>query len=340
MKRLRDVGEFEAIRRLIAARPAGPGVVIGSGDDAAVLRPRPGKDLVATTDAFVEGAHYRTGWLPAADVGARLAAANLSDLAAMAAGPRWGLISMGVRPERELDELLALDRGIAGMLGGFGAVLVGGNLTAVEGPEWVSLTLLGECDPGRAWRRRGARPGDLVAVTGSPGRAGAALALLQRRGRAPGAADAWRPLFDAWARPAVRLELAALLVVADVVTAAIDVSDGFAADLRHLCEASGVGAEIDESAWPRDALLEQAALELELAPPALLAASSDDYELVLAVRPESRAACETAARDAGTPLAFVGRFTGRRGEIEWVARSGARTPLGSAGWDHFAAPRS
>src|SRR5205085_9856585 len=103
MVKLRDVGEFEAIRRLIAARPrAGSGVAIAGGDDAAVMRPEPGLEVVATTDAFVEHRHWRPEWIASEALGARLASSNLSDLAAMAASPRWGLISMGVRPDHDL----------------------------------------------------------------------------------------------------------------------------------------------------------------------------------------------------------------------------------------------
>ena len=194
MSTLGELGEFEVIRRLTAARSgagrerafaADPraGVVVGSGDDAAVLRPAPGSDLVATTDAFVEGGHFLRDWCPARVAGARLAQANLSDLAAMAAVPRWALLSIGARPESEVADLVAFQSGLSEALEAAGAVLVGGNLTAVAGAEWYSLTLLGECERGREWTRFGARPGDLVAVSGHPGRAGAGARARPRAGR-------------------------------------------------------------------------------------------------------------------------------------------------------------
>src|SRR5439155_5571043 len=163
---------------------AGTGVVLGSGVDAAVVSPEPNRDLVVTTDAFVEGRHWRPGLIEPGALGARLAAANLSDLAAMAAEPRWGLVSAGVRPDHDLDGLLALDGGIARGLAAHRASLVGGNFAAVEGAEWISLTVLGSCAKGRAWTRAGASGGDLVAVTGGPGRAAAGLRLLERDGAA------------------------------------------------------------------------------------------------------------------------------------------------------------
>jgi thiamine-monophosphate kinase len=348
MSTLRELGEFEVIRRLTAARGAGEapggetseagaaGVIVGSGDDAAVLRPRPGKDLVATTDAFVEGEHFLPEWCPPAVAGARLAQANLSDLAAMAAEPRWATLSIGARAESRLEELVAFQAGLVEGLGAAGARLVGGNLTAVAGAAWYSLTLLGECEPGRAWTRSGARPGDLVAVTGHPGRAGAGLRLARVPRGAAASEPGWAPLIEAWRAPRARVALARALQETGAVRAAIDVSDGFAGDLAHLCEASGSAAEVDEASWPGDPLLERAAAALGLDPWALRFGPSDDYELLLAVTPEGRADCEREAEAAGVALSFVGRFTTAPGAPLLRMRGGGTRLLG-AGYDHFGA---
>ncbi len=334
MTRLGEAGEFGTLARLIRERIEHPGVIVGPGDDAAVLRPSPGMDLVATTDALVEGRHYLPDWITPAELGARLAAANLSDLAAMAAQPRWALLSIAARADHEVESLEALERALERTLADAGAVIVGGNLTATEGPEWLSLTLLGEVARGREWTRHGARPGDLVAVTGSPGRAGAGLMLALRLG-ARARAEAWRPLMDAWLRPAARVALARTLAVTGAITAAIDLSDGLLGDLGHLCEASGVGAELD-AGDPGDSLLERAAAELGVPAFDLWAGPSDDYELLLAVDPAGRAALEAAAAVAGGAVGFVGRFTGTPGLIARVEPGGARRPLEPAGFDHFA----
>ena len=340
MPRLRELGEAEVLRRLMRARgPTPPGVVVDAGDDAAVLRPTGGL-LVATTDAFVEGRHWRPEWMTAdatadapapftpVDLGARLAAANLSDLAAMAAAPRWALLSLGLPPDDDVVTVEAFERGLADALAGYGAALVGGNVVAIEGARWASLTLIGEVAPTRMWMRTGARPDDLIAVTGSPGRAAAALALRSRGRAAPAEID------RALRRPSPRVAFALALASSGAVTAAIDISDGLAGDLARLAEASDVGAELDLAAWPEDAALAGAAAALAWSVEHARLAPGDDYELILAVDPAARGACEAAAARTSTPLAFVGWFTAtpalfvRHGD-------GARTPLEPRPFDHF-----
>jgi thiamine-monophosphate kinase len=339
MPTLRELGEFEALRRLAATRRERPTVIVGPGDDAAVLRPAPGCDLVATTDAFVEGRHWLAEWFTPSALGARLAVANLSDLAAMAATPRWALLSIGVREDHAIEPLVELQRAIEETLGREEAGIVGGNLTAVEGAEWLNLTLLGETAMGRAWTRFGARPGDLLAVSGHPGRAGAGVLLARALGEKARAPE-WQPLIDAWMAPASRGPLARALAVTGGVMAAIDVSDGLAGDLAHLCEASGVGAEIDTAALAEDAALARAAAALKVKPLDLALGPSDDYELLLAIDPSSRAECERIAHDAGVPLRAIGTFTDAPGTLVGVGSRGARAALEPRGFDHFAADRS
>lgn len=335
MPRLSEIGEFEAIRRLERARREARGVIVDAGDDAAVVRLSAGCDAVLTTDAFIERRHYLTRQMSPAEIGARLGAANLSDLAAMGAAPRWGLLSIGVRPDHDVDALVALERALAGALEALGAGLVGGNLAAVEGREWLSLTLVGEAPRGRAWTRSGARPGDLLAITGSPGRAAAGLALVRALGK-EARARRWKGLADAWLAPRPRVTFALALAASEAVTAAIDISDGFAGDVAHLCEASGVGADIDSHAWPADPLLARAARALGVPIDALRFGPSDDYELILAVDPALREPCERAATAHAVPLAFVGRFTDAPGLLTRIGARGQRSGLAPEGFDHFA----
>lgn len=343
-------GEFERIREIVATLPKGDGVVVGPGDDAAVLRPRVGRDLAVTTDAFVEGRHWRRGLLDARAIGHRLAAANLSDLAAMAAIPRWALVSVGAPPDADPAELRAIESALAALLATEGAVVVGGNLTATDGPAWLSVTLLGDVARGGHWTRAGARPGDVLAVTGHPGRAAATLALALFE-EPPSLARAPLGLVESFANPPVRVRAAHALAAAGGVTAAIDLSDGLAGDLAHVCAASGVGARLDERLLPADPMLAQAARDLALllaarpadgAPAdeaALLErfrfAPGDDYELLLAIEPERFDACADAAREAGTPLARIGECTRDAGTLLYRRADGDEAPLPGRGFDHF-----
>lgn len=337
MARLRDLGEFEAIRRLIA-RAGVPGeadgVRVGPGDDAAIVRPEPGRDLVVTTDAFAAGRHWLDEWIDPEALGARLVRANVSDIAAMAARPRWATLAMGLAPDRDDAWVGAVESGVVAALAADGARLVGGNLTATAGEEWLALTLLGDARGDHAWLRSGARPGDLVVATGHPGRAGAAIALIRALG--DGARDAaWRPLLEAWRAPSSRVDLARALAAGRAVTAAIDVSDGLAGDLARLADASGLGARLERRGFPADDVMEAAARKLGADAFALRLGPSDDYELLLAVDPERADVAAVIAREAGVPWSVLGRFIESPGVLEWVDEDGVRRPIPADGFDHF-----
>ena len=307
---------------------------VGPGDDAAVVRPELDRDLVVTTDAFVHGRHWIDAWIEPAELGARLARANASDLAAMAARPRWATLAMGLRAERDAEWAAEVEAGLAAALAADGARIVGGNLVAVEGEEWLALTLLGDASPGGSWLRSGARPGDLVAVTGQPGRAGAAIALLRALGEGARSAE-WRPLLDAWRAPVSRVDFARALAGSRAVTAAIDLSDGIAGDLTRLAEASAVGARLERRAFPVDPVLDAAARRLDADPFALRLGPSDDYELLLAVDPERADLAAAIAAEADVPWSVIGRFIEGPGVLEWLDDEGTRRAILAEGFDHF-----
>jgi thiamine-monophosphate kinase len=346
-------GEFARIAALVAGLSPGEGVVVGPGDDAAVLRPREGRDLVATTDTFVEGRHFLRELVTPAEAGTRLAAANLSDLAAMAAEPRWALVSLVVPATWSAAECEALEHACARALAAEGAAVVGGNLASTPpdvGRLAATVTLLGEVERERAWTRGGGRAGDVLAVSGVPGGAAAALALALW-----GTPPSWSRVPEALRRtflaPACRVRLARALAAAGGVRAAIDISDGLTGDLAHLCAASGVGARLDAARLPASEPLRAAARALsafagqERGPlPAgegallthLQLAPGDDYELLLAVDPAAWPRCAAEAERAGGPLTAIGELTAAPGLLLRESGGGER-PLSAAGWDHFPA---
>jgi thiamine-monophosphate kinase len=314
----RRPGEFELIALFTRALPrAGRGIVVGPGDDAAVLRPPPGEDLVATVDAVVAGVHFDDRSAPA-DVGWKALAVNLSDLAAMGARPLAALVALGLPREIGTATLRGLARGLGACARRHRIAVVGGNVTRAPSLS-VTVTALGAVPEGRAVLRAGARAGDLVAVTGTLG--DAALGLV------PGAKAA---LARRQRRPTPRV--AAGLALAGHVRAAIDVSDGLVQDLGHLCAASGVGARIGAADLPLSPAYRRAARRLaDPLGPAL--AGGEDYELVVAIPPALLAAARAAAGRARTPLTVIGRFV--RGEgVRVVGPRGERIPP-PPGHDHL-----
>ena len=342
------MGEFERIRALIADLPEGDGVVVGPGDDAAVLRPHVGHDLVVTTDTFVEGRHFRRELLSPTELGARFAAANLSDLAAMAARPCWATLALVLPESWSAAAMQAFEHSCARALAADGAAIVGGNLSSGDTFS-ATLTLIGQAPRGEAWLRSGARDGDVIAVTGVPGSA-AAFTALALWGSPPSRERVPVPLVERFVAPASQVALASVLAGTGAVHAAIDISDGLAADLGHVGEASGLGATIEAEALPADEALRAAARQLSawagqergVLPAAetgvrshLILGPSDDYELLLAIDPAGFEACVRLAEGAGATLTAIGRFTSERG-LRLVS-GGATTPITPHGWDHFGA---
>jgi thiamine-monophosphate kinase len=296
-------GEFELIERLAShLEPLDNG--LGIGDDAAAWQPAAGRVLVATTDMLVEGVHFRLDWTSPRDLGWKALAVNLSDLAAMGASPGHALISIALLPDQgPLAE--EIYEGLGELARETGTRVVGGDTVRTPGPLVINVALVGEADPERLLRRTGARPGDVVAVTGTVGASAAGLDLLLRDGRAALARPGAATLVAAHHRPRPQLQAGAALAAHDV-RCAIDISDGVASEAWHLARASGVEVEVDVDRLP----LTGEAVELlgEARARRLALTGGEDYQLLFTV-PERR--YEEVARalppDAGATV--VGRVT-------------------------------
>lgn len=362
---LGELGEFtviEQLRRHIEgrARSAHPETVLGIGDDAALLRPREGTELVVTTDVQIAGRHFLPLWMTAAEIGRRALEVNLSDLAAMGAVPRFVLVSLGLPRTFRADHLLGI---YDGLLDGLDAVradlevdarIVGGNLAAITTEEWfLDLTVIGETERGRALRRDGAQVGDRVFVTGTPGRSAAGLELIRhleaQQGSGPDSPGSlaqiraerpWcAPLLEAYLRPRARL-LAGRRLLAAGATAAIDLSDGLLGDLGHLSERSRHGLAIDRERLPgcTDLSLQAAAAFLEAGQEAgarralsWILGASDDYELCFTAPP----GIDPAAACAPLPVHEVGEVTQAPGVQVRGLTASEEAVLRAGGFDHF-----
>ncbi len=288
------------------------------GDDCALLRPDAGLDLAVTTDMLVEGRHF----LPDAEprlLGHKALAVNLSDLAAMGATPRWVTLALCL-PAAEPGWLEPFSAGLFALAGRFGVELIGGDTT--RGPvRTISITAIGEVPPGMALARAGARAGDDVWVSGELG--GAALALAQ-----PGIAEAARRLHA----PEPRVELGERL--RGLASAAIDVSDGLAADLGHLLERSQLAAVIEYGRIPKDSSFAKL-LDAELEKNCVLS-GGDDYELAFTAPREHRAELEALARELDLALTRIGATQSGAPRLSVLDAQGK--PLAHrGGFDHFAA---
>jgi thiamine-monophosphate kinase len=316
-------GEFEFIARRL--RPlAGARGALGLTDDAALLDPTPGRQLVLTKDAMVAGVHFLPDD-PAGQIAQKLLRVNLSDLAAMGAAPLSYLLALA-RPKKIADEWLAeFCAGLAADNAAFAIALLGGDTVSTPGPLTLSLTAIGEVPRGAALLRSGAEPGDDIWVSGTLG--DAALGLKVLRGELEPTEDARAGLIERYRLPRPRLALGQAL--RGIASAAIDISDGLVADLGHILETSGVGAELNADALP----LSPIARDLPGARDAALA-GGDDYELLFTAPQERRAEIKALSRRLDLPLMRIGAIrAGSRLRILDAEGQAVEPP--SKGWQHF-----
>jgi thiamine-monophosphate kinase len=274
---LADLGEFGLVDALVARFPGGEGVLVGPGDDAAVLS-FPDARVVVSTDLLVERRHFRRDWASALDVGHKAAAQNLSDINAM--GGRATALTVGLAAPADLPAAWALDLadGIAAEAALVGACVVGGDLTRAD-EVMIAVTVLGVVD-GEPVRRSTARPGDVVAIAGRQGWAAAGLTVLARGFRSP------RVLVEAHRRPEPPYEQGALAALAGA-TAMIDVSDGLVADVGHIADASGVAIDLESSAFDVPEPLRSVGAALGADPMGFILGGGDDHPLVATFPPRA-----------------------------------------------------
>lgn len=319
------LGEFELIQRYFMSPQeahATAGIALGNGDDAALLVPQAGQQLVVSVDTSVVNVHFPHD-APAHAIGHRALAVALSDLAAMGAGARWCVMSLTLN-HQAFSARSAAEQWLAAYAQGFHALcqqhataLVGGDVTS--GTLAIGVTVMGEVPAGKALTRSGAHPGDIVAVTGALG--GGAGGLMRWRQGERELAD---PLLARYLLPQPRL--AAGEALRDLATAALDISDGLLADLAHLRNASQVGCALDVDAIPLAEGLQEA-LGLDAARKAALS-GGDDYELLVTLAPEHVETARQRLAKLGVSLTVIGRCTDTPG-VTGVASSD------NEGWQHF-----
>jgi thiamine-monophosphate kinase len=333
MRRRREIselGEHALIERLGALLPGEPRwVPVGRGeDDCAAVDLGGSQWTLVTCDAQVEGTHFRREWIDPLTLGRRAATVNLSDIAAMGGEPRAAVVSMLLPRSLQLAYYDAVMRGLGARLAEFGAALVGGNLARSTRHITIDVTLLGRVRPGRCIRRSGARPGDRVLVTGSPGESCAGLLRLRHGARRRDR------LVRRFLDPEPRVQ-AGRILASGGVTAMIDVSDGVAADLANLCRASGAGAVLRRAQLPVSPALQRAAKQLGRPVWDLVLAGGEDYELLCTAPARRVAPLQRRLRQRlNLTLHDIGEILPAAAGLH-LEFADQRQPLESRGFEHF-----
>ncbi len=319
-RRISSLGEFGWLKKLLPQlywpSSTRSQLCIGPGDDAGVLRLRANKVLVGTTDAMVEGIHFKRQWFPWGDLGHKVMAMNLSDLAAMGeVKPLAALITLGIPGDTPVDNVDKFHQGLDNLARRWKIGLWGGDTVGSKRDWFVSVTVLGEANPKHLIRRSGARVDDLLVTTGPLGLAGAGLEVLQKGKRS----WAWtRPLVQAFSRPEPKFQAGAILGRHQLATSLMDSSDGLAASVRLLAEASGVGIQVDMNRVLGTPALARWAAYVGRSVDTYLLYGGEEYELIFTVSPRQWPAVHRAlpqARAIGTVVPRVRGCTAVRGRI-------------------------
>jgi thiamine-monophosphate kinase len=349
------IGEFELIQRLRSATRIPPAVrgavVAGIGDDAAVLKARPGRVLLATTDLLAEGVHFNLAWTTYRQLGYKAAMANLSDIAAMGGLPRFVLIALAVTPRQSPHDIEALYAGAQAACRRAEAAVVGGDMSASRADLVLSLVVLGEAAPTEVLRRSTARAGDRLYVTGTLGDAQAGLEILLRRRKQSRAAKTTPThpsplegegkgegglgfLIKRHLMPTARLTEGRMLAAGHLASAAIDLSDGLAGDVRRICEESTVGCLIDARALPLSAPLLAHARARRQDPLTYALGGGEDYELLFTVPPAKIPRVDELIRRRRLRATPIGSITPAPRGLRIIGADGSARPLTAKGYEH------
>jgi len=307
-----------------------PNVRVGIGDDAAILGCPAGKEAVWSTDLTLEGIHFERQWQTPQQLGRKCLAVNLSDIAAMGATPSFALLSIACPTDTEVDFILELARGFAGLAADESVAVVGGDTTASAGGIALSVTVGGYIDDGAALLRSGAMVGDSILVTGKLGSAAAGMQLIQE-----GEGEAYPDLTAAFLEPSARIG-AGLAAVKVGATSMTDISDGLASDLRHICEESGVGAMIEPASLPFSPHLDEAVIRFGWNRESIMLSGGEDYELLFTLTGSiAEQVKEVIAHESGQQVTIIGEIMEHEYGVRLVDRDGSGRDIPRHGYEHF-----
>ena len=328
--------ESKILSRLRGLAGVGDEVLVGIGDDAAVIKGLGGRDLIACCDLMVEGVHFRTEWSSPRLLGRKALAVNLSDVAAMGGVPKFAMISVALPHECSSEFIDELFAGVLELAEASGVSIIGGDTSGSRDSLFIDLSVIGECESGRAVTRRGAKIGDTIYVSGSVGASALGLALLEDGYRLDDLKDRPDPRRQAVLKhlsPDPQLKLGRAIGEARLATAMIDISDGLSTDLRHILDESDCGAVIHAGAIPIAKFVRSIALTAPGIDPLRLALNGgEDYELLFTARPEDQQRVSEVSTVCGVEITAVGEIVGG-GRLQ-LEREGSLEPVPPAGYEH------
>ncbi|MGQ9560968.1 MAG: thiamine-phosphate kinase [Candidatus Oleimicrobiaceae bacterium] len=333
--RLAEIGEFGLIARLkvICGEPPAE-VVVGIDDDAAAFRPRPDELVVVTTDALVEGVHFRWDYFTPFQLGWRSLAANISDVAAMAAEPQYAVVSIAIPSSLEVEKVEELYRGMVALGGMYGVRIVGGDTTSSPDRLFLSITVFGTAPAQAVVRRAGARVGDALYVTGFLGQAHAGLLVLTRPTVFRN--DQFPTAVARHLQPMPRVQEALFLRQKLRLTSMIDVSDGLASEVHHLCRLGNVGAVVEQGLIPISPEARAVAAQLGKRAVDFALGGGEDFELLFTAEESSVRRIQPLFEEKfGLALSKVGEIVSPQQGVQLRLESGEMLPLAMVGWDHF-----
>jgi thiamine-monophosphate kinase len=328
--KLKEIGEFGLIDLIRKKFPVkDKNLVLGIGDDAAVIKLTPERLLIFTTDTLRQGVHFDLSYYSYQQVGWKAMAANLSDVAAMGGIPTFGLISLGLPEKIKTEDVLKIYKGMTDLSKRFGCKLCGGDLF-LSSEIVITIALLGEVEPEFLVKRSGAKPGDLICVTNDLGQSQAGLELLKAK-KNPKPSWVKKHL-----KPSPRVKEARFLVQTLDLTSMIDISDGFGSDLYHIAEESRVGALIFEQNIPLCKTLLKMATVLGKSPLDLALSSGEEYELLFTIKKEEKKKLKLLkAKVPNLNITVVGEIKDRKEGLKIIDSKGRVKNLKRAGYSHF-----
>jgi thiamine-monophosphate kinase len=333
-----ELGEFALIARLHRhlLGQTSPQIIRGVGDDCAVLRPSAGMDLLLTTDTQEEGVHFRRHWASPEDIGWRCLAVNVSDIAAMGGSPLGAVVALSLPTTLDVAFVEALYDGMQAVATRYDCPVIGGNISKSASTLSVTITVLGEVPHGQSVCRSGAQVGDEIWVTGNLGGAKAGLEVLRHPEAVAGLPI--EGVLARYRRPHPRLREAQYLRQHARLHSLLDISDGLSSDLHHICEASGVGAQLEVACIPIAEEVQQVATALQADSLAFALHGGEDFELCLTAPPGMLATLQPVFQaQFHCPLVRVGTIQPGSG-VTLCLVDGTQIPLRAGGYDHFRVP--